>query len=320
MRLFVFLLSLFTSPLLVFAQPSVTLSSPAPFQVFQRTGDSGTIVIQGHVEGAGEYIVQASWNGLESGILWQGTDDTFYAEWTNLPVWQDDLVVTIANQDTIIPTVGIGDIYVVAGQSNAVGFGMHNQIYTNTLGLRAAMFTKNGWQELEDPTGIVNDSFAGGSIWPLLATFILESGVPVAFIPAAVGGTRIHTWQPGKPRFEAITKLLDQLPAPYARALLWQQGEGDTRTRAKDYSAYISAIADELYAGYGIPVFAALLFNNKNVNAGIELAIQGDSSVFAGADLRYLRPDNIHYISDINLRAEAWLWWEALVDAGFYEG
>jgi hypothetical protein len=296
------------------AQSGISLTSPVPFQIFQRSdNNTGTIIISGHTTITGEYAVSASLGSLESGVLWQGSGADFGTEWAGLPVLQGDLVVTVGSESYTVPTVSIGDVYVVAGQSNAVGYGRHLQMYICTLGLRAAMFRTDGWQELADPTHSDTAPRANGSIWPVLATYMLESGVPVAFVPTAVGSSYIAQWHPGQTNFENMAALIDQLPAPYAKALLWQQGEADVKTDPAIYAERLEAMADELHDQYGIPTFAAYLYHNTNVNAGIDIAISERDYIFHGADLHDLPRDKPpHYVSDESLAAESWRWWDAL--------
>lgn len=305
-----------------------TITSPSPFQVFQRSADdTGSILISGHVETTGEYSVSATWNGFESGVLWQGDTPDFSAEWAGLPVWQSDLIVTVGGESYTVPNVGIGDIYIIAGQSNAVGHGNNYQMYTNTLGLRGSMFAYDGWKELADPTGIrADDSNAGGSIWPLLATYMLERGVPVAFVPTAKNSTSVNHWQPGQALYEDMHARIAQLPAPYARAVLWQQGEYDAQIHmtANAYATKLENIADALYADFGLPLYAAYLSNyvytpySATINQGITKAISERAYIYLGAGLHAMSPNlpNVHYLTDVKLQKEADKWFTSL--AVFY--
>jgi hypothetical protein len=225
--------------------------------------------------------------------------------------------LTIDGIEYTVPNVGMGDVYIVAGQSNAVGYGRHLQMYLSTLGLRGAMFRSDGWQELADPTHSDTAPRAKGSEWPLLATYILENGVPVAFIPVAVGSSYIVQWQPGKLNYQRMTALIEQLPA--IKAILWQQGEADVKTLARVYADGLLVMETALYKRYQAPLLAAYLYHNTNVNAGIDLAVAESWYILHGADLHDLARDKPpHYVSDENLRAEAWRWYQALQAAGYY--
>lgn len=315
-KFILFVILLLVAP--VQAQVSTVILSPAPFQIFQRSSDtSGAISISG--ETTAKMLITGVWGDSILPALYSDINGHFAALWPDLPVWQHDLILTIDGTEYTVPNVGIGDVYIVAGQSNAVGYGRHLQMYISTLGFRAAMFRTDGWQELADPTHNDTAPKAGGSIWPVLATYILEYGVPVAFVPVAVGSTYINQWQPRKLHFNNMTTLIDKLPAPYARAILWQQGEADVKTPARTYADGLLVMATALYKRYSVPIYAAYLFHNNNVNAGIDLAVSEAAYIQYGADLHDLPRDKPpHYVSDENLQIEAWRWYVALVQAGFY--
>lgn len=304
------------------AQMSTVITSPTPFQVFQRINTSnGAIWISG--ETAPNIEITGVWGGSTLPALYSDVNGHFEALWPDLPVWQHDLILTIDGIEYTVPNIGIGDVYIVAGQSNAVGHGNNYQIYTDTLGLRGSIFTFAGWQELEDPTGIrPDDTNAGGSIWPLLAGKILERGVPVAFVPTAKNSTAISQWQPGQFLYEDMRSRIAQLPTPYARAVLWQQGENDANigVSANYYAAKLETIADSLYAEFGIPLYAAYLSNyvytpkSAVINQGIAKAIHERSYIYLGADLHAMSPNlpNVHYLTDAKLQKEADKWYAAL--------
>lgn len=324
MRYIITLLFLFIlSP--VSAQSTiVVLLSPSAFQIVQRsTENGGTLRIQGSVQNADFYTLSALWRGLNSGVLYSGEKPAFDVLWPDLPVGQSDLLITVNDVSIVVSSVGIGDVYMVAGQSNAVSAGINLQMYTNGYSLRAGMFNVTGWHELQDPVGEepYDAMEAGGSQWPILATYILAHNVPVAFGVAAVSGTQIATWQPGSKRYGYITSLMDSLPDPKVRAILWQQGESDGihAITAKEYSAYLTTLATALYDTYHVPFLPARLYQTyTHVNEGIDMTVAGNDFILAGADLTNVKPDNIHYLKDEKLAQEAWAWYTALVCAGFY--
>lgn len=310
------------------AQPITIITSPAPFQIFQRdTQSSGAIWISG--ETTPETLTTGVWGDFSLPPVYSDLNGHFEALWPDLPIWQHDLILTIDGTEYTVENVGIGDVYIVAGQSNAVGHGNNDQLYTNTLGLRAGMFTFEGWKELSDPTGIrSDDTNAGGSEWPLLASLILEQGIPVAFVPTAKNSTAISQWQPGQFLYEDMHTRIQSLPAPYARAVLWQQGENDANMgmSANYYAAKLETIADSLYADFNLPLFAAYLSNyvytpkSALINQGITKAVNEREYIYLGADLHAMSPNlpNVHYLTDAKLQKEAQRWYLALQAAGFY--
>jgi hypothetical protein len=163
---------------------SLSLSSPSDYQVFQRSGSTGAINITGTVAGGGAHVIEASFNGgAYADIDTSDIDGAFSGTLSSQAQGQGTLTVRKKNNPdsaTTVTYVGIGDIFVVAGQSNSTGQGTNNQSYSHAT-LKAAKYSRAGvWAELTDPT----DSDGGGSVWPLIATSYLASqGVPCAFVP-----------------------------------------------------------------------------------------------------------------------------------------
>ena len=172
------------------------------------------------------------------------------------------------------PYVGIGDIYVVAGQSNASGRGSSPNWYTHPV-LRATLFGNDDrWEELLDPvdgaSGQVDrvsaDPLAGGSVWPLLATELMAAeNVPVAFVPCARGTTPIRRWVEDASAPHARTTLYGSMlrrvraVGGRVRAVLFWQGEADAResTSQEAYAAALRSLSAALTQDCGAPLVAA---------------------------------------------------------------
>ena len=171
-------------------QPStITLDTPQPYQVFQHTNGWGNILISGRHSGSS--AIEASWKGGP----WQPLTifgDRFIGSYYAQP-GQGTLTVRDKNNTSISATcanVGIGDVFVVYGGPNASGRAANNQTYTQTAGIKAAMFGNDyAWKELVEPhdsyanqVDRVSDDFyrysatVGGSLWPRLATWYLKRG------------------------------------------------------------------------------------------------------------------------------------------------
>ena len=121
-------------------QPStITLDTPQPYQVFQHTNGWGNILISGRHSGSS--AIEASWKGGP----WQPLTifgDRFIGSYYAQP-GQGTLTVRDKNNTSISATcanVGIGDVFVVYGGPNASGRAANNQTYTQTAGIKAAMF------------------------------------------------------------------------------------------------------------------------------------------------------------------------------------
>lgn len=345
-------------------QPTLILSSPAPYQVFQRDPltNRGAILVSGTVTST-DTTVTISW---DTATITAPISNASFRALLYGSTGQHSLTVSTGGQSITIPYVSIGDLYVIAGQSNASGRGINNQHYRVTNGLKASLYGNDlRWHELIDPTDsglnefdtVSNDTdHVGGSVWPLLATYILNTGVPVGFIPAAAGGSSIAQWQPTSFGLHTLYGALDyrlrtlQLPTlptptltgikgipersfiPGIRAVLWMQGEADAlhEVTAQAYAQGLERLADSLYRRYQVTFLPATLAHApytsaahiQAINAGIGLAVTEREYIFAGADLSTLTVDTaistFHFRYDSSLQIVAARWWQALRSAGFY--
>lgn len=234
--------------------------------------------------------------------------------------------VRFANKPGItahVKYVGIGDVFVLAGQSNMRPVATNVQSYSHAT-LRAGLYQNIGvWCELDDLYSI--DSYAK-SCWPLLTTeFLAAEGVPVAFVSVAVGGTAIIQWTPGHADgyYDAMIAAITAVGG--VKAVLWHQGETDARllTSEADYNTRLDTIADAVNASEGVALMAAKLqdvaaYNETNVNAAIGTAWGDNANVLQGADFTGFAPDgDIHFTSDADMQKQAGVgaeagWWDAI--------
>jgi len=257
--------------------PSLSLVSPRPYQVFQRGADGyGDILVAGRAVGLGSDL-EARW-GDEPWAPFAGRPDGAFALrlGARLP-GQATLQVRGATRPDIVVSceyVGVGDIYVVAGQSNASGRGAFPSSYSHPV-FRAALFGNDDrWKDLTDPVdsaaGQVDrvsvEGGAGGSVWPLLATELMAAeAVPVAFVPCAKSGTRIARWVENAAaphsRSTLYGSMLRRVRAVggRVRAVLFWQGEADARvsTTRGVYAAALRSLAAALAHDCAAPLVAA---------------------------------------------------------------
>lgn len=160
--------------------------------------------------------------------------------------------------------VGVGDLYLCAGQSNAAGW---SPSYLQPVAPAANPTWKavefdfaHVWREnfetsakpFHIPSDAVYTAFnAGGagdgSYYGHLATLAMESGVPIGVVPAARGSTNIDQWNAGSPSntgtlFGAMLATAQKLGS--FRYVLWWQGEGSMSDTATG-----TAYDPTLYAG-----------------------------------------------------------------------
>jgi len=120
--------------------------------------------------------------------------------------------------------VGIGEVFLVAGQSYAAGCNDELMRVDDHAGrVTACNFVRRTWQVADDPQPCAGD---GGTIWPPMANALLPFlRVPIGFVNAAVGGTSSREWRPGGPFFQRLVRA--GRAAGRFRCVLWQQGESD---------------------------------------------------------------------------------------------
>lgn len=332
--------------------PSVTIMTPSAYQVVQRDGtDTADISISGTYTGT-PTALEASWNGASyQTIVSSPTGGTFSGTLLDQPVGQGTLSVRFAGTTTSasVPYVGVGDVFVIAGQSNAVGQGTSNQSYASSTFKAGVYSVGYFWQELTDPVGtnfgqsdaIGNNTLYGGSVWPLLASYIMQNEhMPVAFVPSAKNGSGLTVpgvsgsgqWTiPGN--HEDRTTLYGSMvhrarSAGGVKAVLWWQGETDglSTTTEATYEAALNTLADTIYADLGVTLVPVRLQNSSGisdvaesyVNSAIQAVWAANDHVVAGPWLTDLPSDDAYHLkTDAHLATAASRWWNAL-DLGVY--
>lgn len=223
--------------------------------------------------------------------------------------------------------VCVGEVFVVAGQSNAAGS-------CATLFTARSPFVRTGqlddadrlvWKLGDDP----QTANGGGSVWPLVGDALVERlEVPVGFVNLAVGGSSIRDWQPGTANFTRLVQTLRALGPTGARAILWHQGESDAGMTADDYARYLRALITATHQALGtsaVPwVVAQASFKDGQTYDGVRagqqqvwasgLARRGPDTDQLGPALR--QPDRVHFNAE-GTRAAAGLWTAAILEAIF---
>lgn len=238
------------------------LNLPLDFQVHQRVNRAGgMIVVAGSLAkvvalpGTFEARLVNSGSGgdwqkltaIESGATdFRGRLNAPAGGWYRLEVRLREDNATRA--EAAVEHVGIGEVFVIAGQSNSANHGEEKQ--QPQTGLVAA-FHEGRWQIAKDPQPGASGS--GGSFVPPFGDGIAARfKVPVGIIAAGVGATSIREWLPAGARFPNpptltghVTQLADgewaskgglfenlvnrmkQVGPNGFRAVLWHQGESD---------------------------------------------------------------------------------------------
>lgn len=165
--------------------------------------------------------------------------------------------------------IGVGDLYLIAGQSNAVGYGkdfiydppeigVHMQCNNGVWDLAAhPLATANTLQHLPtDP-----DHCTGHSMYLSFAKMLKrELGYPIGLIPAALGGVSLSRWDPeddGVLYRNAMARIADC--GGKIKGILWYQGCSDTGNKqaATTYSHRFCRMVEHFRKDLGedVPVF-----------------------------------------------------------------
>ncbi len=214
---------------------------------------------------------------------------------------------------TTIEKIGIGDIFVAAGQSNSSSWSDSTTVSVSDDRVSArTSFTDNTWTKLVDP--VTPGDGTGSSVWSRFANnYSSTVNLPLAIIPTGRGGSGTGEWVPGGLYYELRLKpTLQSLPQGDFRALIWHQGETDPflSVDANTYSTRLSSTIAQsrIDAGWDIPWFVAEASwapgsthaNQEAVVAGQRLTIHNDPLTFfsESTDDLHFDGNDIHFTAD----------------------
>lgn len=230
---------LFASPL---DAANLWLMEPTNNTIAQRDGDGKADLLFVVNSDAGQATVTLSRAGGEGGIIFQQilAKGETKGGFPRVPGGLYDLCVKpldkLMEGSEDCRRVGVGEVFLVAGQSNAVS--------TDLSGHRHSSAT--GWVAVNDYHGDLEDLKPGDAIplvdhmvftgpgvaitanvcWMRLGDLLVEEyKVPVAFVNVARNGTNTDCWNPvGGECWPLFENVLSQRKY---RAVLWHQGESD---------------------------------------------------------------------------------------------
>ena len=247
----------------------IEIIKPSNLQITQRdANDQAKVLIDGRYKGD-EITVTSDGGGVytitvdETGRF--GGNIPLTSGWHNLTL--------TGNSDPTdrlgIDKLGVGEIFLTAGQSNSANHGFPCQ---QTVSGNVTSLGLEGWQIADDPQPVATGE--GGTPWPLLGDLLNRKlMVPIGLASVGVGGTAVWQWDPSAENslYLRLQQALQQLrssqsissPADTAcaRAVLWHQGESDTvaGTSATAYADGMEQIIRQSWvdAGRQIPWFIA---------------------------------------------------------------
>ena len=186
-----------------------------PYKIFQRNGSNqATVRLRGTYFGAPTSIEYRWRSGAWATLVATPSGGTFDATVTLTGPGQGALELRHSNNTGITASmaqVGVGDVWIVAGQSNNVGMASAYTVPVapgaNPTWVPTEMAKDNVWKALTETAGQpfddrTNSAYpavhsaltVGGSYFGALSTLVQATGVPVAFIPCALGSTDTGAW------------------------------------------------------------------------------------------------------------------------------
>lgn len=332
---------------------TISISSPRKYQVIQRdSNNKANIEIKGTYSGSASAI-EANWKRNGVWVGWQVIDaNPADGKYSGLLVNQDGgqgaLRVRFINDQYVTDSVGyigIGDIIVIAGGSNASGRGRTNQkvdydAVKKYAGykFKAVMFGNDyKWEILKDPidscanqTDMVScDKTAGGSQWPLIATEIMKSQkVPVAFIPTAKGGSTMQKWLEDRDFYRQMERRINQSGGKIKMVLFQGASGAKQGYNANTFSNLTNSFANSVFADFGVKVAVAQqsdLYTNKagvyhrvtTIRTALQRLWDQDNNITSGPvtydiNLKNSNGDGLHFMTNNELKVLARRWWAAI--------
>lgn len=266
-------------------QPPYTplaIRTPVPYQVLQRTGfvphRAHEHAPGGPARGFADVIIRIdSKKRPGDKIRWrvQRQTDAFGrdTDWSDAVIIQAEspltlkarvraggwyrLEVMVRHEDGsaslgAVGPIGVGDLFVVAGQSYAANSNDERQQVTEPQQRVAAFDLATGqWRIANDPQPIPDGS-TSGSIWPHFGDLLVPNlQVPVGLANVAWGGTASTQWMPGESLHNRLIEVGKKL-GPF-RALFWQQGESDViaKTTTEQYVQRLTTIRQAAVDAWG---------------------------------------------------------------------
>lgn len=344
---------------------AVELQAPLEWQVIQRdASNSGDVEIVGTAPPETRLIeARASlrtasqgsamdWTPIAMGEQVDGGQFTGHLRlpaggWYTLAVRfrrsHEDLAVL---ETAIVDHVGVGDIFVVAGQSNSSNHGSERQKTATGL---VTTFDGTQWRLANDPQP--GGSGDGGSFMPAFGDVVAKRlQIPVGIVACGIGATSVREWLPegssfpnpptlegrvrkrSDGRWESDEKAFAMLTArmkPFGkngfRAVLWHQGESDANQAdparsltGSQYRAYLEKLIKESRReiGWEAPWLVALVSSHGNDEVpeirAAQRSLWEDGIAVEGPDSDALTGalrDGVHF-NGKGLRAHGQLWAE----------
>jgi hypothetical protein len=330
----------------------IVIESPMYNQIIQRDTTTllGDIPISGYYDstlgtptGIEGKFNGGAWTALADCVIADGTfSGTLEGQATgtgNLEVrWTNATSRTFVQYE-----VGVGRIFLIAGQSNAAGLGTNDQTYSGTAKCKLFNETHGTWKVLADST---NSDVEHGSVWPLLANALstADDTCPIGFITTADGGTGLITDGATEDSYawdrelngSSYLNMLDRVVLSGANAIeevLWHQGEAEAynaNTTAEYYAAMSTLMAnmrDDLPGAPRVRIAQLGQIPNTEPAADVHAIRQAQQLLWShqlalpgptcyDIDLADGGGDSLHFKTDAELLLLAQRWEDCLLTSG----
>jgi sialate O-acetylesterase len=258
-------------------------------QVLQRLrNQTATAVVRGECAGAGVvtatiYFRGKALKGWSKRSVGRAARGAFTARLAGIPEGGPFHVkLSVGDESVIVRRVQVGDVWLLAGQSNMQGRGRmtgapkpHPKVH--------AMFMDDRWNIAREPLHLLEDSpdpahcpkqlplrvrdqmrkvarlGVGPGIFFAKEMVKRSGGVPQALIPTAHGGTSMQQWDPAKKKLGGVSLYGSMLRSwrktgqPLA-GVLWYQGESDANEKdAPLYTARMKKLISAMRRDFGQP-------------------------------------------------------------------
>ena len=332
----------------------LNIAYPHPYTLFQRDSATG-----GVVKIRGTFPADKHPEKIEARLgnnAWQVVDaqpgSGVFAGTIPAPVGQGLLEVRAIGCGGLtasVECVGVGDLFLITGQSNADGRGREWVRLDPSNPYVGVKYCHNAWSKGDDPsandTTNINDS---ASPWPIaLNRLIPDQNVPMGFIAAAMGSTVVKQWQnravggatdniwrPGGMYWRALQMVKTATDGSMKiRAVLYYQGENDlthhnTMSVLGDYTEYktnLMVAVSDLWETFKAPVLVGQITNlgaerqkNDNIRRAQQEVWKEHPHALPGAVTYDIFPtDGCHYREATNMKAYSDRWSAAIL-CGIY--
>lgn len=237
----------------------VRLSQELPLQFEEVVSEKATVKARIALESTGESVIPWTECVVKDGENWEITFpkvpagglyriETYmdYVGWDGLSCTRGDM----------IHNIGVGDIFVIAGQSNAAGRAKNPVADDPELGIHVLRSSAQ-WELATHPLGETTKAVhighyenhnPGHSPWLHFAKQIKkEMGYPIGLVPCAYGGAPLRWWNP-KENGALLRDMVEMLGDYdiHPKAVLWYQGEAEGYENSAE--TYLARFADFVQA------------------------------------------------------------------------